>query len=121
MTPISTTHILTQTVTQLSADESLKGLFHQHQEGNPLPSNDVLSEIIQLARGILFPGYYGQSSVNRRTLPYHIGVDIEKLHKKLCDQVLAGLCFSDEYEEEQQTKQVRRAKAQEITNILNFC
>ena len=118
MTPISTTHILTQTVTQLSADESLKGLFHQHQEGNPLPSNDVLSEIIQLARGILCPGYYGQSSVNRRTLPYHIGVDIEKLHKKLCDQVLAGLCFSDEYEEEQQTKQVRRAKAQEITNIL---
>ena len=112
MTPISTTHILTQTVTQLSADESLKGLFHQHQEGNPLPSNDVLSEIIQLARGILFPGYYGQSSVNRRTLPYHIGVDIEKLHKKLCDQVLAGLCFSDEYEEEQQTKRVRRAKAQ---------
>ena len=36
----------------------------------------------------------------------------------MCDQVLAGLCFSDEYEEEQQTKQVRRAKAQEITNIL---
>lgn len=116
MTASNTTQVLTETVSQLSADESLKGLFHQHQEGNPLPSGDALSEIIQLTRSIIFPGYYGQSSVNRRTLPYHIGVDLEKLHKLLCDQILAGLCFADEDEEEMPTKEMRRAKAKEITN-----
>lgn len=118
MTPSTTTQVLTETVEKLSADESLKGLFHQHPEGNPLPSGDALQEIILLARSIIFPGYYGQSSVNRKTLHYHIGVEIERLHKLLCDQVLAGLCFSDEDEEGMQTKEERRAKAKQITNDL---
>ena len=96
MTPSSTNKTLIETVSRLSDSESLKGLFHQHQEGNPLPSGDALSEIIQLARGILFPGYYGQSSVNRHTLPYHIGIDLERLHKLLFQQIMAGLCFADE-------------------------
>ena len=85
---------LTQTVDELSDPASLKGLFHQHREGNPLPSGKVLEEIIDLARSIIFPGYFGKSSVNTRTIRYHIGVNIERLHKLLADQVMAGLCFS---------------------------
>ena len=59
---------LTQTVDELSDPASLKGLFHQHREGNPLPSGKVLEEIIDLARSIIFPGYFGKSSVNTRTI-----------------------------------------------------
>lgn len=29
---------LNQAVSKLSAQESLKGLFHQHRDGDPLPS-----------------------------------------------------------------------------------
>lgn len=87
-------HDFSSTVHQLSDVQSLSGLFHQHQEGNPLPSADVLAEIVQLFRSIIFPGYYGLSSVNVGTITYHIGVEVERLHKLLADQVLAGLCFS---------------------------
>lgn len=88
------THILTRTVDELSEAKSLEGLFHQHRDGNPLPSGKALEEIIELARAILFPGYFGKSSVNTRTIRYQIGVDVERLHTLLTDQIMAGLCFS---------------------------
>lgn len=118
MTSSTTTKVLTETVAKLSSGESLKGLFHQHQEGNPLPSGEALSEIIQLARSIIFPGYYGQASVNVQTIPYHIGVDVERLHKLLSDQILAGLCFVDEDELASSSFDDRRCKAREIANEL---
>lgn len=100
MSTLDFTHILTQTVEELSEAESLKGLFHQHRDGNPLPSQKALEEIIELSRAILFPGYFGKSSVNTSTIRYHIGVNIERLHKLLSDQIMAGICFSCREQEE---------------------
>src|SRR5574344_1302818 len=94
MSSINFTYIMKKTVDELSESESLKGLFHQHRDGNPLPSGKALQEIIELSRSIIFPGYYGKSTVNTRTIRYHIGVNIERLYKLLADQILAGLCFS---------------------------
>ena len=94
-------HVLTKTVDILSEKESLKGLYHEHRDGDPLPSAKELEEIIDLARAILFPGYFGKSSVNIHTIQYQIGVSMERLHKLLTQQILAGLCFglvSDECE-----------------------
>lgn len=87
------TQILTRTIDKLSQPDSLKELFHQHRDGDPLPSAAALEEMIGLARSILFPGFYGKSTVNIRTLKYHIGVNLERLHKLLCEQITAGLCF----------------------------
>ena len=88
------TQTLTKAVDQLSDPTSLKGLFHQHQDGNPLPSGKVLEEIIELSRSIIFPGYFGKSKINKHTIRYHIGMAVERLSKLLEDQILAGLCFS---------------------------
>lgn len=93
------THILTQTVDNLSEEQSLKGLFHQHTDGDPLPSGKKLEDIIELARAILFPGYYGKSSVNLKTIKYQIGVNVERLHRLLAEQILAGLYFGENNEE----------------------
>ena len=79
MSPLNFTHILTQAVDELSESESYKGLFHQHTDGNPLPSAKALCDIIELARAIIFPGYFGNSTVNSRTVTYHIGVNVERL------------------------------------------
>ncbi|MBP9587299.1 MAG: serine acetyltransferase [Bacteroides sp.] len=98
MSPLNFTHILTQAVDELSESESYKGLFHQHKDGEPLPSARALCEVIELARSILFPGYYGNSTVNSRTIKYHIGVNIEKIFDLLCEQILAGLCFRNDEE-----------------------
>ena len=95
MSTNSKTHVLTATVEALSEAESLKGLFHQHRDGNPLPSGTALEEIIQLSRSILFPGFYGNSSVNMKTIRYHIGVNVERLYSLLVEQVTAGLCFNN--------------------------
>ncbi len=93
MSSLNFTHILTETVDKLSDSESYRGLFHQHTDGAPIPSAKSLQNIIELTRSIIFPGYFGKSTVNSRTINYHIGVNIEKLFGQLNDQVLAGLCF----------------------------
>ena len=108
---------ITETVEQLSSAGSLKGLFHEHQENNPLPSGEALQEIVQLVRSIIFPGYYGHASVNINTIQYRIGVDVERLHKLVREQVLAGLCFSDD-EETIVNDVLRREKATEIANTM---
>lgn len=88
-------NLLTQTVDELSRPDSYKDLYHEHNEGTPLPSAVALKEIMDLVRSIIFPGYYGNSSLNTTTLKYHIGVDVERLFNLLTEQILAGLAFND--------------------------
>jgi len=59
----------------------------------PLPSLKKLSQIVDLFRNIIFPGYYGETVSNNDTLTYHMGVNIERLYILLKDQVQNGLCF----------------------------
>lgn len=80
-------------VDALSSPESLEGLFHHVHDNVPLPSNASLIEIVELARGILFPGYFGQTKVTQDTIKYHIGVSLERFCRLLKKQVMAGLCF----------------------------
>lgn len=95
MSDNSLTQSFAATVNKLSEPQSFKGLFHPHSDGNPLPSGAALEEIVALSRAILFPGYYGNSSVNIDTMHYHIGVDVERLYHLLCQQIQAGLCFME--------------------------
>ena len=90
------TQQLIQTVEELSEPEALQGISHEHRDGDPLPSAKELEEIIELSRSILFPGFYGRSSVNFETIKYQIGVNVERLHKLLCRQIMAGLCFNED-------------------------
>ena len=107
MSSLNFTNILTKAVDELSESESYKELFHQHRDGEPLPSARILHEIIHLARAILFPGYYGNSTLNSLTINYHIGVNVETLYNLLTDQILAGLCFSSKEECECETESKR--------------
>lgn len=82
------TQTLTETVKALSQSDSLNGLCLQHRDSHPLPSGETLKEVIALARAILFPGYYGESTINTKTISYHIGVNMERLQKLLEEQIL---------------------------------
>lgn len=93
MSTLNFSHLLARTVDELSENSSLRGLFHEHHDGAPIPSGRILHEIIELCRSILFPGFYGKSTVNTQTLTYHIGVNLERLYGLLCEQIQAGLCF----------------------------
>ena len=112
MSPNELNELLKQTVSRLSEPDSLHGLFHEHNDGDPLPSAPVLGEIVELCRAILFPGFYGKSTLNSKTLPYHIGVSLDRLSHLLTQQVLAGLCFQKDEEQE------ARGKEQEAQAIV---
>jgi len=85
---------LLDSIKKLSQLEGFKDVCHEQSNNEPMPSTDVLKEIVQLARSILFPGYFGDSAVNPKTMMYHIGVNIDRLHLLLIQQIKAGICFN---------------------------
>lgn len=113
----SINHILQRTVDELSDTQRMAGLFHQHHDGDPLPSIPVLQEIIGLCRAVLLPGYYGQDRVNSATVHFHIGVEVERLFTLLTTQIEAGLCFGRDGADGA-TEQPCRHKAAELAAKL---
>ena len=116
MSTANSVRAMANAVTELSQTSSLKGLFRRHRKGCPLPSAKALAEIIDLSRSILFPGYYGNPTVNTFTISYHIGVNVERLFGLLREQIMAGLCFADD-EEEEYTSDILTSKAAEAEDI----
>ena len=99
MSPANYSNVLTETVDRLCEPSSYQPLLHSHRDGDPLPSGEALRRVVELARSILFPGYFGISNVSSRTLKYHTGVQVEELHGLLAEQLLAGFCFEDTCED----------------------
>jgi serine O-acetyltransferase len=82
---------------ELLADQKLLNLVcHEHRIGEPLPSIEKLEKIVGIIREILFPGYYGNTSLRTNTTKHYIGVYIDELFEMLSEQILAGLCFTCE-------------------------
>ena len=120
MNPQSYIQTLTGAVEQLSEASSYTGLCHHHRQGQPLPSAEQLPQIVNLARAILFPGYFGNSSVNAQTMTYHIGVNVEQLYHLLVNQIQAGLAFElpeDKDDAETLCEQARLLAAQFIGRL----
>lgn len=111
---------LTGVVEQLSEASSYTGLCHHHRQGQPLPSAEQLEAIVNLSRTILFPGYFGKSTVNSQTITYHIGVNVEHLYHLLVEQIQAGLAFNLSEEEnntESLCEQARQLAIQFISRL----
>ncbi|MDH6535600.1 serine acetyltransferase [Parabacteroides sp. 52] len=88
-------HVLHETIEKLSDEASYNQLFHAYRDEEALPSGEVLKEIVDLCRAILFPGYYGQARISIQSMRFHTGVNIQTLHSLLTQQIFAGLCFAD--------------------------
>ena len=112
------TQTIKNTTKSLSSPESVKGLLHQKLDHVPLPSSSSLEEIIQLAREILLPGYFGQCKVGQDTLDFYIGVSLEKLYSLLKKQIIAGLCFDLRKEDGEVNIAPIREKASLIATLL---
>ncbi|TGX83041.1 serine acetyltransferase [Palleniella muris] len=100
---------------KLSSNCAIWKLYHEHREGRPLPSSKVLGEIIDITRAIVFPGYFGKSNVLIHSLKYPIGAGLQQLYELLVDQILAGLCFS---EEELDICSMRRRAGEIATGVI---
>jgi serine O-acetyltransferase len=84
---------ISATIEKLSNPVSYQSVCHEHKLEQPLPSISKLRTIIDLVREILFPGYFGNTSLNTNTTKHYMGVYIDKLNQLLKKEILAGLCF----------------------------
>jgi serine O-acetyltransferase len=87
-------HKMNRSVEQLADPRSYDLVCHEHRIGEPLPSIDKLHTVVNLIREILFPGYFGNTSLRSNTIKHYVGVNIDELFELLSEQILAGLCFT---------------------------
>lgn len=58
-----------------------------HLDSTLLPESDVVVRIIEVAREIIFPGYYGDRACTSDNLAYHIGDRLHQLYLMLSEQI----------------------------------
>jgi serine O-acetyltransferase len=108
---------LSDTIKKLSQLEGYKDVCHEQNNNVPMPSIKVLQEIVQLARSVLFPGYFGDAAVNNQTILYHIGVNVDRLHLLLSQQIKSGMCFNCRFEETK-ANEVDQISKQKATDFI---
>lgn len=95
VTPDSHDAVMANTVNLLSAQQNLNSMCHMRWRGEPLPSQKSVALITYLCRALIFPGFFGDSDVNRNNIVYHTGVALERLYPLLVEQITAGLVIAD--------------------------
>jgi serine O-acetyltransferase len=108
---------LSQTIKRLSDPATYDVVCHEHRLGEPLPSIKKLRKIIDLVREILFPGYFGSTSLRPDTTRHYMGVYVDELHELLSQEILAGMCFECHDGNAEKVK-IHTVKAKEIA--INF-
>lgn len=87
--------------------------------GEPLPSQKAVAEMIELCRALIFPGFFGNSDVNRNNIVYHTGVSLERLYELLVDQIAAGMGFAHEREEEPDVDSLKRLGCEKADSFVS--
>ncbi|MDR1887312.1 MAG: serine acetyltransferase [Prevotellaceae bacterium] len=66
----------------------------------PLPNINRIGEIVNLAKSILFPGFFGNAEIiNANALEYYTKLYIEKLYALLNEQIYTSVCFSNKMDD----------------------
>ena len=97
MMPIVTTidEGLARLVTELSTvSNGISPAMRRAHHDQPLPSRDVVIEIVEALRSVLFPGYFGYPDLKVHSVLYHVGATLDRIQHPLQEQVRRGLCFT---------------------------
>ncbi len=87
------TKIIRKVVDELCSENSLKSISFRTNFGTPLPSVKELSELVLLLRSAILPGYFISADHEPLDQQFYIGTILEKVSKKLKQEVLRGYCF----------------------------
>jgi len=63
-----------------------------------LPSREVVIQIVEELRSVVFPGYFGTSDLREENLHYFIGATLEKASRTLEEQVRRAVAFTDRHD-----------------------
>ncbi len=83
-------------IDQLADPRTYGQVCHDHRLNESLPSTKKLAKIVDMVREILFPGFFGNTSLRPDTIRHYMGVYVDELFGLLSEQIMAGLCFSCE-------------------------
>ncbi len=84
-----------QIVEELCTPKSYKSVVHFGKHNNiPMPSAEILAEIMELLRAILFPGFFMESDIKPENIAYLTGAKMDKVLLLLSEQIKRGFCFS---------------------------
>jgi len=100
--------IIGATIEKLSDPKTYDLVCHEHRLGEPMPSIQKLARIIELVREVIFPGYFGNTSLRPNTIQHYMGVYVDELFEVLSDEILAGMCF--ECKDQSDDKMVRHSE-----------
>ncbi len=99
-------------IEQLSDPSTYGVVCHEHRMGEPMPSIVNLQRVIEMVREILFPGYFGNTSLRPSTTRHYMGVYVDELYELLSQEVLAGMCFECQDDKaDKVARHTERAKA----------
>jgi serine O-acetyltransferase len=87
-------NVIVGVVDQLSSDQSYKSVTHRRNHEMPMPQAEVLEEVVELLRAVIFPGYYGVPELTPITMKYHIGAYLDRVYGLLSEQIKRGYCFT---------------------------
>ncbi len=59
-----------------------------------LPQRNIIMDMIEALRAVLFPGYFGTSELTADNMAFHIGSALDHVRRELEQQIRRGLCFS---------------------------
>ncbi len=113
--------IVQEAISKLSDKHSYKSVCHRHSIDQKMPSIQTLEKIVGLVREIIFPGYFGDSSIRPDSIHYYIGVNTEMLFDLLSEQIFSGLCFTcvdpDSFNKNENTETAHRFAAEFIASL----
>lgn len=87
--------LIDKIITALSAPEKLKHVCRNQEEHHPMPSIEKIGRIVNHIRAVIFPGYFGQSSVNPNNVKQHIQESTKEILHLLIAQIKSGKCFEN--------------------------
>lgn len=91
--------VFDETVHRLADPKGLQTVGLQQADGFMMPSVVGLKEAIDLVRSVIFPGYFEREPINPFNVCYHLGVEVERLHQILREQIVAGFNFACDNDE----------------------
>jgi serine O-acetyltransferase len=86
--------VLIDVVEELASTKSIASLPDRGNHDVPMPSLDILDEVMNLLKAVLLPGYFGTTDLKAETMKYHIGFSLDRVASLLWEQVRRGLCYA---------------------------
>ncbi len=107
--------IISGVVDELCREESYKTVYHRvnHQDV-AMPSTEVLTEVMELLKSVLFPGYFINSEITPGNMKYHTGSTLDRIMRVFSEQIKRGFCFFCSGDDEQECHDCER-RAERIT------